>query len=107
MEQRSSKLLLKAICNGEIKDSAEVVNFDFNGIENREERLNRIRKLFGEILKSPVKKCKSEYNTSLGYKEVEISEEKVKLVSPSLIRKMVCALSKLVKRRLSRQSSMV
>ena len=81
VEQRSSKLLLKAICNGEIKDSAEVVNFDFNGIENREERLNRIRKLFGEILKSPVKKCRSEYNISLGYKKVEILEEKVELIS--------------------------
>lgn len=81
VEQRSSKLLLKAICNGEIKDSAEVVNFDFNSIENREERLNRIRKLFGEILKSPVKKCRSEYNISLGYKKVEILEEKVELIS--------------------------
>ena len=36
-------MLLKAICNGEIKDSAEVVNFDFNGIENREERLNSLQ----------------------------------------------------------------
>lgn len=75
-EQRTPKLLLKAICNGEIKDFAEVVNFDFNGIENREKRLRSIRELFGKILKSQVKKCESEYNTFLGYKEVEISEEK-------------------------------
>lgn len=81
VEERTSKLLLKAICNGEIKDSAEIANFDFNGIENREERFNQIRTLFEEILKSPVKKCKSEYNTVLGYKEVEISEEKVELIS--------------------------
>ena len=32
-------------------------------------------------MKSPVKKCRSEYNTSLGYKDVEISEEKVELIS--------------------------
>lgn len=79
-EQRTPKLLLKAICDGEIKDFAEVVNFDFNGIKKREERLSRIRELFGEISKSQVKECRSEYNTFLGYKEVEISEEKKKFI---------------------------
>lgn len=80
-EQRTSKLLLKGIGNGELKEFAEVANFDFNGIENREERLSRIRELFGKILKSPVKKCKSEYNIPLGSKEVEIEEEKKELIS--------------------------
>ena len=46
-----------------------------------EQRLSRIRELFGKILKSPVKKCKSEYNTPLGSKEIEIAEEKKELIS--------------------------